>query len=274
MSTISSSVIPFFSCLQSFPASGYFPMSQLFASDDQSAGVSASASVLPMNIQDWFSLGLMGWISLKSKGLSTLLKHHSSKASILHCSAFFIVQLSHPYMTIGKTIALTRWAFISKVVSLVFNMLFRLVIAFFPKSKHLLNSWLQPLSAGILEPKKIKSATVSIVYPSIWHEVMATEDMILVFWMLNFKPAFSFSSFTFIRRFFSYSSLFFIRVVSSAYLRLLIFLLAILIPACASSSTLFLMMNSTYKLHKQGNNIHLDVLLPQFETNPLFHVCF
>ena len=158
-------------------------------------------------------------------------------------------------MTTGKTIALTGWAFISKLVSLVFNMLSRLVIAFFPKSKHLLNSWLQPLSAGILESKKIKSVTVSIVYPSIWHEVMATEAMILVFWMLNFKPAFSVSSFTFIRRFFSYSSLFVIRVVSSAYLRLLIFLLAILIPACASSSTVFLMMNSAYKLHKQGGNM-------------------
>ena len=115
--TISSSVIPFSSHLQSFPASGPFQMNQFFASGGQSIGVSASASVLPMNIQDWFPLGLTGWISLKSKWLSSLLQHHSSKASILQCSAFFIVQLSHPYMTTGKTIALTRWTFVGKVIS-------------------------------------------------------------------------------------------------------------------------------------------------------------
>ena len=106
-------VIPFSSCLQSFPASGSFPMSQFFASGGQSIG--ASASVLPMNIQDWFPLGLTGWISLQSKGLKSLLQHHSSKTSILWHSAFFIVQLSHPDMTTGKTIALTRWTFVSKV---------------------------------------------------------------------------------------------------------------------------------------------------------------
>ena len=105
--TISSSVVPFSSCLQSFPASGSFPMSQFFASGGQSIGVPASASLLPMNSQDWFPLGLTGWISLQSKGLKSLLQHHSSKASILWCSAFFIVQLSHPLMTTGKTIALT-----------------------------------------------------------------------------------------------------------------------------------------------------------------------
>ena len=99
-SIISSSVIPFASCLQSFPASGSFQMSQFFASGGQSIGVSASASVLPMNIQDWFPLGWTGWNSLLSKGLSSFLQHHSSKASVLRCSAFFIVQLSHPYMTV------------------------------------------------------------------------------------------------------------------------------------------------------------------------------
>ena len=104
--TILSSVVPFsHSCLQSFPASGSFPMSQFFASGGQSTGVSASTSVLPMNIQDWSPLGWTGWISLQSKGLKTLLQHHSSKASILRCSTFFIVQLSHSYMTTGKTIA-------------------------------------------------------------------------------------------------------------------------------------------------------------------------
>ena len=109
--TISSSVVPFSSCLQSFPASGSFLMSQLFASDGQSIGASASASVLPMNIQDWFPLGLTGLI-LQSKGLSSLLQHRSSKASILLHSTFFMVQFSHTYMTTGKTIVLTRWTFV------------------------------------------------------------------------------------------------------------------------------------------------------------------
>ena len=111
--TILPSVVPF-SCLQFFPASGSFQMSQFFASGGQSFGVSASASVLPMNIHDWFSLGLTGWISLQPKGLSSLFQHHSSKASILRCSAFFIVQLSHPYMTTGKIIALPRRTFVGK----------------------------------------------------------------------------------------------------------------------------------------------------------------
>ena len=163
--------------------------------------------------------------------LSSLLQHNSSKASNLQRSVFFTVQLSHPYMTTGKTIALTGRTFVGKVMSLFFNMLSRLIIAFLPRSKHLLTSWLQSPSAVILEPKKRKSVTASIVSPSIWHGVMGTDAMILVFWMLSFKPAFSLSSFTFIKRLFSSSSLSAIRVVSSAYLRLLIFLLAILIAA-------------------------------------------
>ena len=118
------------SCLQFFPASGSFLTSQFFSSGGQSIGVSASASVLPVNVQDWFPLGWTGWISLQSKGLSRVLQHHSSKASILRRSAFFIVQLSHPYLTTGKTIALTLQTFIGKVMSLLFNMLSRLVIAF------------------------------------------------------------------------------------------------------------------------------------------------
>ena len=104
--TISSPIVPFSSCPQSFPASGSFQMSQFFASGGQSIRVSASASVLPKSIQDWFPLGLTGWISLQPKGLKSLLQNHSSKASILWHSAFFIVQLSHPYITTGKTIAL------------------------------------------------------------------------------------------------------------------------------------------------------------------------
>ena len=133
--TISSSVVPFSSCLQSFPASGSFPRSQFFAWGGQSTGVSASASVLPMNTQDWSPLEWTGWIFLQSKELKNLLQHHSSKTSILRCSAFLIVQLSHPYMTTGKTIASTRWTFVGRVMSLLFNMLSRLVMAFFSKEQ-------------------------------------------------------------------------------------------------------------------------------------------
>ena len=152
-------------------------------------------------------------------------------------------------MTTGKTIALTRWTFVGKVMPLLFNMLSRLVIIFLPRSKCHLISWLQSPSAMILEPKIIKSVTVSIVSPSICHEVMGPDAMILVFWMLNYKPAFSFSSFTF-KRLLSSSSFSALRVVSSAYLRLLIFLLAILIPAYSSSSPVFCMMYTAYKLKK------------------------
>ena len=176
----------------------------------------------------------MDWLDLLAvQGtLKSLLQHQSSKASILWHSAFFIVQLSHPYMTTGKTIALTTRTFVDKVMSLLFNMLSRLVITSLPRSKRLLMSWLQSPSAVILEPKNIKSAIVSTVSPPICQEVMGLDAMILVFWMLSFKPAYSLSSFTFIKRLFS-SSLSAIMVVSSAYLKLLIFLLAILIPACA-----------------------------------------
>ena len=153
--TILFSVIPFPSCLQSFPASEAFAMSQLFASEGQGVGASASASVLPMNIQDWFPFRLTGWISLQPKGpLKSLLQHHGSKASILQCSAFFMVQLSHPYMTTREAIALTRQTFAGKVMSLLLNMLSRLVKAFLPRSKRLLISWLQSPSAVILEPPK------------------------------------------------------------------------------------------------------------------------
>ena len=118
--TISSSVVPFSSCLQSFPASGSFPMSQLFTSGDESIGVSALASsFLPKKSQGWSPSEWTGWLSLHSKGLKSLLQHHSSKASILWHSAFVTVQLSHPYMTTGKTTALTRWTFVGKVMCLL-----------------------------------------------------------------------------------------------------------------------------------------------------------
>ena len=130
----------------------------------------------------------MDWLDLLAvQGtLKSLLHHHRSKASILRCSAFFTVQLSHPYMTTGKTIALTRWTFVGKVMSLLFNMLSRLVIAFLPRSKHLLISWLQSPSAVIMEPKQIKSDTVSTVSPSICHEVMGLDAVILVFLNVEF----------------------------------------------------------------------------------------
>ena len=138
--TISSSVIPFSFCLQSFPASGSFKMSQFFTSGGQSTGVLASASVLPMNIQDWFPLGWTGCIYLLCKGLSrvfsntTVQKHHFQR------SAFLSVQLSQPYMTTGKTIVLPRWTFVGKVMFLLFIMLSSLVITFLPRSKSLLFS--------------------------------------------------------------------------------------------------------------------------------------
>ena len=170
--TISSSVIPFFSCPQHLPASGSFPK------------VSFShqvAKLLEFQLQhqsfqwtprtDLFKIDWLDLLAVQGT-LKSLLQHQSSKASILQRSALFILQLSHPYTTTGKTIALTRWTFVGKVMSLLFNMLSRLVITFLPRSKCLLISWLQSPSAVILEPRKIKSATVSTVSPSICHEVL------------------------------------------------------------------------------------------------------
>ena len=201
--TISSSATPFSSCPQSFPASGSFPVSGLFISGSRSIGASASASV---NIRGWFPLGLTDLFSLMSKWLSRV-QHHNFKTSIFWCSAYFLVQLSHPYITTRKTIALTRWTFVSKVMSLLFNMLSRFVIGFLPRRKYLLISWLQSPPAVILEPRKIKSVPVSTVFPSICHEVMGPDAKIFIFWMLSFKPAFSLTSFTFIKRLFGSFSL-------------------------------------------------------------------
>ena len=157
-------------------------MSQFLASGGQSIEVSAS-SIRPSSEYSGlisFRIDLLDLLAVQGT-LKSLLQHHSSKASVLQCSAFFIVQLSHPYMTAGKTIALTKWTFVSKVMSLLFNMLSNLVIVFLPRSKHLLISWLQSPSAVILEPKNIKSVTVSIVSPFICHEVMGLDALILVF---------------------------------------------------------------------------------------------
>ena len=181
--TISSSVAPFSSCPQSFPASGSFPVSQFFTSDGQSIRASASSSVLPVNNQDWFPLGLTGLISLQSKGLSRVFS-----STTIWNHQFFGAQPclwsnSHICITTGKTLTWTIHTFVSKLMSLFFNMLSRFIIAFLPK--------LQSISAVILQPKKIKPVTASTFSPSICHEVLEPDAMILVFWMLSFKAAFS-----------------------------------------------------------------------------------
>ena len=184
--TILSSIALFSSCLQSFPASASFQWvgsSHLVAKElelqlqHQSFQWIFRVDFLRI---DWFHL-------LAVQGtLKSLLQHHSSNASILQCSTFFMVQLSHLYMTTGKTKALTVWTFVSKVVSLLFNMLSRFVISFLPRSNHLLISWLQSPSAVILEPKKRNSVTASTFFSSICHEVMGLGAMILVFlWVLS-----------------------------------------------------------------------------------------
>ena len=174
-----------------------------------------SFSISPSNEYSGLISFRIDWLDLLAvQGtLKSILQHYCSKASILHHSDFFMVQLPHPYLTTGKTIALIIGTIVGKVTSLLFNTLSRFIIAFLPRSNHLLISWQQSPSAVILEPKKIKSVTVSIVPSSICLEVMGLDAMILVYWALSFKPAFSLSSFTFIKRLFSSSSLSTIRVV-------------------------------------------------------------
>ena len=230
--TISSSVIPLSSRLQSFPASGKW--------------VSSShqvAKVLELQHQSFQWIPSTDLLAVQGT-LKSLLQHHSSKASVLQGSASFIVQLSHPYMTSGKTIALTRWTFVGEVMSLLFNLLSRMVIACLPRIKCLLISWLQSPSVVILEPPKIKPLIVSIVSPSICHEVMEPDAMILVFCMLSVKPTFSVSFFHFHQEalcfFFAFCHKGGIICISEV-----IFLLEILITAYTSSSPAFLMMYST-----------------------------
>ena len=171
---------PLLLCLQTFPASGYFSMSQLFTSGGQS----------PMNIQDWFPLLLTGLISLLSPESSSTPQFKTINSSAL---SFLYGPTLTPKHDWGKTIVLTRWIFVGNVVPLLFNMLSSFVTTFLPRSKSLLNSRLQSPSAVVSEPKKIKSVMVSIVCPSICHEVMGPGAMILVFWMLSFKPSFALS---------------------------------------------------------------------------------
>ena len=191
---------------------------------------SFSFSISPSNEYAEFISFRIDWRNLLAvqATLMSLLHHHNWKASVLWCSAFSMIQLSHPYVTTGKTIALTILIFVGKVMPLFFNMLSKFIIAFLPRSKWLLILWLWLLSTVVLEPKKIKSVTVS---PYICHEVMGLDAMILVL-MLSLKPAFSLSSFIFIKKLFSSSLLSDITVVLSAYLKL--FLMSILIPACDS----------------------------------------
>ena len=232
---------------QSFPGSESFQMSQFFTSGGQRIG--ASASVLPMNAQGWF-LGWTSWTPCSprdSQESSPTPRFKSINSSVLSFLYSPTLTSIHNYW---KNHGLTRWTFVGKVMSLLFNMLSRLVVTFLPRRKCLLISWLQSPSAVTLEPQKIFSHCFPIYSP----RSDGTRCHGLSFWMLNFKPTFSLS-FTFIKRLFSPSLLSSIRVVSSAYLRLLIFLPAILLPACVSSSPMFLLMYSACELNKQGDNI-------------------
>ena len=156
-------------------------MSQFFSWGGQSIGVSVSTSVLPMNTQDWSPLGWTGWVSLQSRDSQESSPTPQFKSINSLALGFLTVQLSHPYITTGKTIALTGWTFVGKVMSLLINMLSRLVITFLSRSKHLLISRLQSLSKMILEPNKIKSVTVSTFPPSICHYMMGPDATIFVF---------------------------------------------------------------------------------------------
>ena len=203
--TISSSITSFSSCPQSFPASGSFPMSPLFASAGQSIGASASASVLPVNIQDWFPLGWTGLIALQSKELSRVFSNTTVRKH-----QFFPLRLYDPTFT-SVLDYLKNHSFDSMTLLAKLCLCFLIcclgLSQFFFQGASVLISWLQSPSAMILQPKKIKSVTVFIVSPSIWHEEMELDAVTLDFWMLNFKSAFSFFSFTFIKRPFSSSSL-------------------------------------------------------------------
>ena len=239
--TISSSVVPFSFALNLSQHQGLFQWVSF---------LHQVAKVLEFQLQSfqWYS-GLISlrvdWLDLLSvqSTLKNLLSHHNSKASVLQHSACFTVQLSHLYMTTGKTIALIIQTFVSKVMSLFFNMMSRFAIAFLPRSKCFLISWLQSICSDFWAQEN--KVCHCFHFFCICHEIMGPDARILNFWMLNFKPAFSLYSFIFIKRLFSSSSLSAIRVESSVYLRLLIFLPAILIPVCDSPSLAFHMMYST-----------------------------
>ena len=180
--TISSSATSS-SCPQYFPASGSFLLSWLFTSGGQSIGASTSATVLAMKIQGWFPLGLTDLLAVQGI-LKCLLQHHNWKTSVFQCSAF-LIHLSHQYMTTGKTIALTIWTFVGKVVSLLFNTLSRFGIAFLPRSKCLFISWLSSPSTVILEPKKIKFSTVVLITMNEY--VLKQKDLAFLFHSLAWQ---------------------------------------------------------------------------------------
>ena len=200
---VSDAIQPSYPLSSPSPPTSIFPSTRVFSNESVLRirwpnYWSFSFSISPPNEYSGLISLRMDWFDLLvvQETLKSLLQYHSSKASVLWCPAFFIVQLSHLYMTTGKTIALTRWTFVCKVMSLLFNMLARLIITFPPRSKRLLISWLQSSSAVILEPPKIKSLTVSTVSPFICPDVMGPNALILVFWMLSLEPTFSLSSFT------------------------------------------------------------------------------
>ena len=197
---------------------------------------------MPLKI-DWFDLLAV------QRTLKNLLQHLSSKASILSHSVFFAIQLSQPYMTAGKTTAVITWTFVGKVVSLLSNILSKFVTVFLPRSNRLLISWLQSPSTVIFKAKKRKEICHYFSFiPSICHESMGPDPYLSL--IFTFKLVLSLSSFALIKKLFSSSLLSAIRVVSSTYLRLLMFLPHILIPACNSSNLVFLMMCSAYRLSK------------------------
>ena len=215
-----------------------FPTSQLFPSGGKSVGQHQSFQWIfsVYFLEDW-----LVWFPCCPRDSQESSPAPQLKASILWCSTFFMVQISHLYVATGKTICLTIWTSVSKVMTLFFNMLPRFVIDYFPRSKHLLTSWLHTICSDFWSPREENLSLLplfSLLFVMTWwnwhHD--------LSFWMLNFKPAFSLTSFILTKRIFSSFILSPIRVVSSAYLRSLIFLLAILIPACASSSSAFYMM--------------------------------
>ena len=247
-SNISSSVT-LFSCPQSFPESGSFPVSQLFTSGRKYW--SFNFSIRPSNEYSGLISFRTDWFDLAVQGTLKSLQYHSLKPAVLQRSAFFMVQLSHLYTTTGKTIALTICTFVGKMMSLFCNMLSMFVIAFLPRSKLLLISWLQSLSTVIFGSQEEKICHCFHFFPIYLPWSDGLDAMILAFWMLSFKL----SSFIFIKGLFSSSPLSSVRVVSPVYLRLLIFLPEILIPAYDSSSLAFHIMYYAYKLNKQGDNI-------------------
>ena len=276
---IPSSVTPFSSCPQSSsPATVSFPVSQFFASGGQSIG--ASVSILSMNIQDWFPLGWTDLISLQSKGLSRVLsnttvqKHHfSSVQPYLWTHLLWTTTLTSA-CDYWKKHTLTIWTFVGKLMSLLFNMLSKFLMALLPRSRHFLNFMPAVTIHSDFGARENHVCHYFHCFPIICLAVVGLGSMILVFWMLSFKPAFSLSSFTLIKRLFSSSSLSAIRVVPSAYLRLFIFLPAVLIPTCASPVWHFVWCTLHINSINRVTIYSLDVFLSGFGTSLLFHVQF